>query len=206
MDLALHGYKVKTLTTSLAATLLVACTGGPGEATPVAPGADAGGPPPATPQVILAATVAKGSNTDCRDEGELFNAGTFGPPSAPVKNGETFGQGAVEVACTVQPVASGGFLVNGTVNLSGAAGGLYKVEGTFKTTGESTDIHVTASTRRSANTYDQRDCVARFTDPGQAVAAGRVWAEIVCPSAANTGDQTRKCEIGAEIRLENCTQ
>ncbi|MBX3229323.1 MAG: hypothetical protein KIT84_18115 [Labilithrix sp.] len=175
-------------------------------------GAGCGEDEKATPQVVFSGDVQQATGKDCRDSGPLFEVGEFGNPGAnlpskPVKDGEAAGQGTVSIACSVVPSGTDEFAVDATVNLSGATGGLFKLEGKFKTTGEQTDLRVIASAKRSANGYDQRDrgCIARYTD-GMGVAAGRVWAEIDCPNAINTSDDNRACRVTAQFRFENCAQ
>lgn len=168
----------------------------------------------ATPQVIFDGRLEQGSGNNCRDSGGLFTVGDFGNVAldvklrpAPVKDGESFGQGAVSVSCSVVPVGTNEFQVNASVNLSGATGGLFRIDGKFAATGEQTNIRGFFSSRASGNTYDQKDrqCVVRYTTPTMGVAAGRVWGEITCPSAEDT-DADTTCTAVAQFRFENCAQ
>lgn len=168
---------------------------------------------PATPQIIFDSHLVRGGN-DCPDTGELFTIGDFGNqatdpkvPSKPVKDGESFDQGVVSVSCAVTPAGTDEFDVVASVALSGATGGLFRVDGKFKTGGEQTGIHAIFSSRKSTNTYEQTDraCTVRYTTGYQGVAAGRVWGEISCPKAENAGAQTA-CEAIAQFRFENCGQ
>lgn len=165
-----------------------------------------------TPQVIFDGTLQRGVGNDCRDSGPLFQIGEFGTPaldqaSKPIPDGERFGQGVVSIACSVIPAGTDEFDVDGSVNLSGATGGFFSVKGRFKATGDQTGIHAVFSSRRSGNSYEQKDgaCTVRYTTSSQGVAAGRVWGEITCPNAENTGAQT-SCEAVAQFRFENCAQ
>jgi len=167
----------------------------------------------ATPQVIFSGTIQNATGKDCRDSGDLFTVGDFGNPAAniastTVPTGGAFGQGTVDVVCSVIPSGTDEFQVDATVNLSGATGGLFKLEGKFKTTGDQANLRVIASAKRSANGYDERDrgCIARYTETNMGVAAGRVWAEIECPNAINTSDDNRACKITTQFRFENCAQ
>lgn len=168
----------------------------------------------AIPQGIFEGNVQTGTNSTCKDSGEIFRAGEFGNAAAkkasvPVPDGQSFGQGTVNVSCSVTPSGTDEFAVDATISLSGAEGGLFKLEGKFKTTGDQTNIFVTASNRLRANTYTETDrgCIARYSEPGMAIAAGRVWASIDCPNAVIGGsDGTRSCRLTAQFRFENCNQ
>jgi len=166
----------------------------------------------ATPQIIFESRLAQAPGTNCKDSGELFRVGEFGnsalqQPPKPIKDGEAYEQGSVSVSCSVTPAGPDAFNVAGTVALSGATGGLFRVDGTFKPTGEQTGIHAIFSSRRSTNTYEQTDraCIVRYTTGFQGVAAGRVWGEITCPNAENPSAQT-SCQATAQFRFENCAQ
>ncbi len=168
----------------------------------------------ATPQVIFDGRLERGTGNDCSDVGKLFSVGDFGNqatepkvPSKAVKDGDSFEQGAVSISCSVSPVGADEFQVVATLDLSGATGGLFKVDGKFKATGEQTGIRATFSSRLSTNKYEQADrqCIVRYTTPFQGVAAGRVWGEITCPKAENV-DAQKSCEAIAQFRFENCDQ
>lgn len=170
----------------------------------------------ATPQIIFDGNIQRG-DTDpgylaCPDVGDLFKIGDFGNqdvepviPSQPVKDGQAWAQGTVSVSCSVTPAGPDEFNVAGSIALSGATGGFFRVDGKFKTQGDQTGIHAQFNSRRSANTYDQNDraCVVRYTTKYQGIAAGRVWGEIDCPKAKNEGAQTQ-CRTVAQFRFENC--
>lgn len=168
----------------------------------------------ATPQVIFDGRLERGTGNNCADVGHLFTVGDFGNqardpkvPAAPVKDGEAHDQGVVSVSCSVTAASADEFDVAGSVVLSGATGGLFRIDGKFKATGEQTGIHAIFSSRRSGNSYEQRDrqCTVRYTTAFQGVAAGRVWGEIECPKVENPGAQT-ECEAIAQFRFENCSQ
>ena len=165
-----------------------------------------------TPQVIFDGELQRGSGNDCKDSGRIFQIGEFGTPaleqaSKPIKDGEGLEQGTVSVACSVTSAGADEFDVAGSVNLDGATGGFFSIKGKFKATGEQTGIHAIFSSRRSGNSYEQKDsaCIVRYTTSNQGVAAGRVWGEITCPKAENTNAQT-SCEAIAQFRFENCVQ
>jgi hypothetical protein len=170
---------------------------------------------PATPQVIFDGHLERGNNASCQDS-TLFTIGEFGNQAAetadrleskPVKDGEAFEQGTVTVSCAVTPAGADEFNVEASVALNGATGGFFRVDGKFKATGEQTGIHAIFSSRKTQNTYEQKDraCVVRYTSAYQGVAAGRVWGEITCPNAENPTAQTA-CEGIAQFRFENCGQ
>src|SRR5690349_6001800 len=102
----------------------------------------------ATPQIIFDGHIENGTGNDCRDEGPLFKIGDFGNqnvdpkvPSQPVKDGDPYGQGGVSVSCSVTPAGPDEFNVAGSIDLSGATGGFFRIDGKFKTTGEQQGIH-----------------------------------------------------------------
>jgi hypothetical protein len=168
----------------------------------------------ATPQVIFDAQIEHGTGNDCRESGPLFTVGDFGnqaatppQPSQPIQDGQAWSQGAVSVSCSVTAAGADSFNVAASVELSGATGGLFRIDGVFKTTGDQGNIHALFSSRTSGNTYDQSDrgCTVRYTSQFQGVAAGRVWGEITCPKAVNSQAQTA-CQGVAEFRFENCAQ
>lgn len=166
-----------------------------------------------TPQAIFAGDIT-GSPVTCGDSRQLFEVGSFGnlaenPPRASqsIQDGDAFGQGGVSIACSVISSGTDEFTVNATVALSGARGGLFKVDGKFKTSGEQTDIHAIFTSRESGNTYEQLDrkCTVRYPNANAGVAAGRVWGAITCANAENTAAD-RTCTVNAEFRFENCAQ
>lgn len=169
----------------------------------------------ATPQVIFDGNITTGNHsaTECTETGG-FTVGDFGnlaaqPPtgSAPVKDGDTFEGAKATVVCSVTSAGNETFNVSATLDLSGSAGGVFRVDGQFKTTGQQTGIHAFFSRRFSGNAYDETDraCTVDFTTTYQGVAAGRVWGQLNCPNAVNTaGDRT--CAITSNFRFENCAQ
>jgi hypothetical protein len=168
----------------------------------------------AKPQVIFSGNTETGAGLDCRDSNELFDVGDFGNPAATppkpsvsVSDGSAAGQGTASVSCSVKANGTDSFAVSATVVESGATGGLFTVEGTFKTTGEQDGIRVVASSKQTANQYiDNGKCVVAAYTGTQGVAAGRVWGTISCPDAVNTADSNRACVVKAEFRFENCAQ
>ena len=167
----------------------------------------------ATPQVIFEGEI-KGNAADCAGAAPLFSVGSFGnlaanPPVAasPVPDGSAFSQGAASISCSVVPAGNNEFTVAASVVLSGATGGLFRVDGPFKTGSEQTDIHAIFSTVASGNKYEQLDrkCRVRYATTFQGVASGRVWGEITCPNAVNV-NADKTCEVTARFRFENCDQ
>lgn len=169
----------------------------------------------ATPQVIFSSSLSRGAGTDCQDSGPLFAIGSFGEPALketaqPKKDGEAFDQGVVSVSCSVTSAGADAFNVQASVDLSGATGGLFRIDGKFTAVAPPdgiTGIHAIFTSRRTTNTYEQTDstCVVRYTTQYQGIASGRVWGEVICPTASNAGAQ-RSCTATAQFRFENCTQ
>jgi len=172
-----------------------------------ASGADS---PRATPQAIVDGIIESGTGNDCPSAGELFDVGDFGDPSGtppvpakPIKDGESFAEGIVNVTCSVvRSAAASEHQVNASVTLSGANGGHMEIAGTFASMGDQANIRMTASRGVDGTTYEDSSCTARYTTPFQGVAPGRVWAEITCPNATSNGQGS--CELLVQLRLENC--
>lgn len=166
----------------------------------------------ATPQVIFTGRLQSSAIAQCNDRSELFTIGDFGNPNAnppkasrAIKDGEAFGQGNVSVKCNVVPVGGNEFQVEAAVDLSGATGGFFNIDGRFRTDGTQSSIHAKFGNRFTTNQYEQLDrgCTVRYLSEFQGVAAGRVWGEVTCPKAENVSAQTA-CEAIAEFRFENC--
>jgi hypothetical protein len=170
---------------------------------------------PATPQAIFDGSLEKGGpSNDCNDSGSIFQVGDFGNqavtpkvPATAVKDGDSFGQGTVSIACSVKATSNTEFDVDASLNLSGATGGFFKIDGHFTTTGDQQNIHALFSSRKSGNTYEEKDrkCTVRYTTNTMGVAAGRIWGEIDCPTVENPG-AGKTCEAKATFRFENCAQ
>jgi hypothetical protein len=165
----------------------------------------------ATPQAIFDNAFLQGNNSTCKDVGPLFKVGDFGNPNAEppvpssaVKRGDAYGQGSADIDCVVSPAGTDEFNVAGTIALSGATGGLFKIDGKLKTQGDqNTNIHAIFSSKKSGNTYDDRTCTVTYEASYRGIAPGRVWGIITCPTATNSQAQT-VCEATAEFRFENC--
>ncbi len=190
---------VTTLTVALASTVLA--------------GVGCSDPEPATPRVTLETELRIGSNTSqtCPQSGPLFTIGEFGTlgdetrPTKPVDDGQPFGQGSVSVSCAVTAAGNGGFDVRASTTLTGATGGLFKIEGTFRPEGQQTGITATLS-KQPFGVFAGRDCTVEYDlSQGQGVAAGRVWGTLVCPKAERS-DTGSVCESRATFRFENCAQ
>ena len=171
----------------------------------------------ATPQVIFDGTLTitgTQSSTVCTENGGGLTVGDFGnlaasPPtgSAAVKDGDTFLGTQASVACSVASAGNATFNVSATVDLAGTAGGVFRIDGQFNTTGQQTGIHAYFARRTSGNSYDETDrlCTVDYTTSFQGVAAGRVWGHLNCPNAVDTAN-AHACTIVADFRFENCGQ
>lgn len=179
-------------------------------------------PEQATPKLAFESEVSSGSHksTECGKTGTWFTIGSFGTPALgrenpddpesplkdppkPVESGAAEQQGSVSISCSV--IAAGdAFEVKAHAELTGATGGAVTIQGTFGKSGDQTGITV-ALTKRG-ETYTDNNCTATYdTAIGQAVAAGRVWAEVRCDNAAYSSAQ-QVCASRAQFRFENCAQ
>ncbi len=172
----------------------------------------------ATPRVTFDSQISPGSHssTDCPETGTWFQIGSFGNPAAgtnpdgtptqpvqPVDDGTAFGQGTASVTCAVTAEGDG-FHVSATASLDGATGGAFRIDGHFTATGDQQNIDVSL-TAQSRGTYNEKDCVVRYTQPLETVAAGRVWGDLDCPNGEQSSTQ-RTCHLQAQFRFENCAQ
>lgn len=170
-------------------------------------------PEPATPRVTLETELRVGSNSSktCPNTGPLFTIGDFGNPVAepkvdpkPIEDGQSDQQGRASVVCSVVASGNGAFQVRASAQLTGATGGLFKIEGTFRPEGEQTGIKVTLS-KQPFGVFDASDCKVTYVGPFQGVAAGRVWGQLDCPTAERS-DTGAVCQALAQFKLENCAQ
>jgi hypothetical protein len=162
--------------------------------------------------VALASSLTLGGNqaTECNDVGAVFAIGRLGADNpVRVRNGEPWEQGVVSAECAVIPNGDK-FEVSARVNLSGATGGTFFLQGLFGTSYDQTNV--TSSLARSqGNPYQQSDCTVKLKMQKvngadfPAVSAGRVWGDITCPKAVVESNQ-KICEARTEFRLENCVQ
>lgn len=176
----------------------------------------------ATPRITFDSDIKAGKHAvkDCGKSGPWFNIGSFGNPALgrvdpanpdsplkdpvkPVDDGGDDQQGRVSLNCAVVERGEG-FDVTASAQLTGATGGSVTIIGFFKPTGDQKDIQVRLT--KLGETFSDLHCVATF-DPalGQAVAAGRIWADVVCPNAEQPNAQ-QTCETHAQFRFENCSQ
>lgn len=170
-------------------------------------------PEPATSRVTLETELRVGGNgtTACPMTGPLFTIGEFGNPGLtppepvkPVENGGADQQGTATVVCSVVANGAGGFDVRASAQLSGATGGLFRIEGNFKAEGAQSGIRVTIS-KQPFGVFEASDCTVTYATEFQGVAAGRVWGQLDCPSA-NRQDTGASCQALAQFRFENCSQ
>ncbi len=167
------------------------------------------------PQVVFDGRLESGATGTCKHSGPVFAIGAFAntaldpnATSSVAKDADAFGQGSVSVSCSVRAAGADGFDVSATTTLTGATGGLFRIEGKLKpdTTEDQPGIYALFTSRLSSSSYEQKDrkCVVRF-EGAQGVAAGRVWGEIACPTAEDTNAKST-CQALAEFRFENCDQ
>ncbi len=166
------------------------------------------------PQAVFDSRLEAASTGNCKHSGGLFSVGAFAntaldpnATSSVVKDGDSFGQGTASVSCSVK-AAGDGFDVAASVALSGATGGLFRIEGKLKpnTTEDQSGVYAIFTGRLSNGNYEQKDrtCIVSF-EGAQGVAAGRVWGDIECPTAEDTTAKST-CRAVAEFRFENCDQ
>jgi hypothetical protein len=97
-----------------------------------------------------------------------------------------------------------GSFVKATAQLTGATGGSVSMFGHVATSGESPNV--TVNLTKLGETFKSDACIVTYdTVAGQAVAAGRIWANVDCADANNAQSQ-QLCTSHVQIRLENCAQ
>lgn len=169
------------------------------------------------PRATLACSVTPGPNgANCnRDAASFLSVGSFGnvarnEPMRSVENGGEEGEWIVSTSCSVVP-RNDGFDVALSAQLIGQRGKIFTARGFFVPNAEpQLDLAVTFGD--SEDRYAQKHCVARYATDEQTVAAGRVWAEVTCPSAAPADASRRRdghpisCHAVLTLRFENCKQ
>jgi hypothetical protein len=178
-------------------------------------------PAQATPRVTFDSQVTAGKHPAamCGKTGTWFTIGSFGNPQLghmngdpaaplidpvrPVDDGAADQQGNASISCSVTAEGDG-FQVKATAQLTGATGGSVSMFGHVATSGDSPNV--TLNLTKLGETFKSDACVVTYdTVAGQAVAAGRIWANVDCADADNAQSQ-QLCTSHAQIRLENCAQ
>ncbi|MGH7281182.1 MAG: hypothetical protein ACRELY_06650 [Polyangiaceae bacterium] len=172
---------------------------------------------PATPRVLLQSNLGAGNQQGVNDSTVCsFSARdpwvTIGDPtnSASVADGDTDGNTGqvVSVSCDVTPEGDG-FHVQASAQLGSQ--GAVTVTGHFtnNTPAVSADTpiqNISASfSRADTGSFTESTCTVTYTTNPQfmGVAAGRVWADIDCPTATYSS-QNKTCEGTASFKFENC--
>jgi len=165
---------------------------------------------PAIARVILDSSIRPGQNGNeaCQISSQEWvivgNFGGVGAAPRAVDDGASEGSGRVSVSCSVLTEGDA-FRVSATVNLSGAEGGTVTVNGLFNTAKQPQNNISVVFNRSDFGRFEQKDCVATYdVNPNATVAAGRVWAKVICPKSTREGG--RACETEAQFRFENCEQ
>ena len=142
----------------------------------------------------------------------------IGTQNSGVNDGDNNEQGVgVHVSCSVTANSDGSFQVNALAALGNI--GSVTMTGKF-TTGhgdKQTGIRGVFQRGDGLGHFEESDCTATFesTDanfntkdqPNAGVAAGRVWATMVCPQAIDSSHTSPlNCNAIAELKFENCSQ
>ena len=162
------------------------------------------------PRITFTSEITRGTHSaaDCPENTPWLMIGSFGNPAdptqpvTPVDTGASFGQGTASVDCSVT-AAGGGFDIKATASLTGAQGGAFTIQGHVTATGDQPNQSITTS--YDQRPYTEQDCTVTFASTGEAVAAGRIWADFDCPNSADASLQ-RTCETKGTFRFENCAQ
>jgi hypothetical protein len=164
----------------------------------------------ATPQTIFEGRFEQAADggATCNDVGPLTQIGSFGESglSSPVKDNERTSDGLVRTSCIVKRSAASpdAFDVQGSIAHSTMG---FTISGVFRPSGEQPNLKVRFTTRGKELAQIDNQCFARYTKGFHGVAAGRVWAEVECPSVTEAGGGNGSiCRAIAEMRFENCAQ
>ena len=171
---------------------------------------------PSTPRVSLQSYLGAGTQAGVNDSTVCSFAADstwilIGDPTTTtsVSDGDTDSAtgNTVSVSCKVYPETDG-FHVEANAKLG--VQGAVTVSGHFTTnTGDTsapalTNIEADFS-RADTGSFTQSTCTASYTSNPQymGVAAGRIWADIDCPTATYAS-QNKTCEGKASFKFENC--
>ena len=161
---------------------------------------------PAVPQAGISVEVTPGSNTSAQCPVALpDNVWNIGDANlAPVKDGDSQSGAPVHVTCTVR-ANNGGFDVVGDIELQGK--GSFTVQGHMSgdTTQSQPGITATFVLAGGTGSWNESDCNVTFPQSDMGIAAGRIWAQIDCPTMKDPNRGTQ-CDGNAQFRLENCNQ
>lgn len=137
----------------------------------------------------------------------------IGSSSASVDDGADQTGVGVKVSCSVTANSDGSFQVN-AIGVLGNVGSV-TITGKFTTSGDQAGIRGVFQ-RGDFGHFEDTNCTVSYkNNPFMGVAAGRVWGNIDCPSAADSsqnrqgadgGPTARACEGLAEFKFENCAQ
>lgn len=137
----------------------------------------------------------------------------IGSSAASADDGSDQSGVGVKASCSVTANADGSFQVN-AIGVLGNVGSV-TITGKFTTSGEQTGIRGVFQSGVFGRFEDTNCTVSYKNNPFMGVAAGRVWGNIDCPSAADSfqsrtgadgGPTPRACEGLAEFKFENCAQ
>jgi hypothetical protein len=180
---------------------------------------------PPTPDAFVTATLgvgAQSSSTLC-SFGSRATFVAIGSPTRPnpatVRDGDSQANGSVSISCTVSAVGSG-FDVDLSATDNSLKGGSLTIQspsgkGAVTTQGGS---GISASFTSGQNgDFGESDCTISFMYNGSqvpdspAIAAGRIWGHISCPTATETsgqqmGGQPAQCDGEADFLFEQCGQ
>lgn len=170
----------------------------------------------ATPRVELASYLGAGTQAGVNDSTVCSFAADstwilIGDPTnqTSVSDGDTDPAtgNAVSVTCSVYPETDG-FHVDANAKLG--VQGAVTISGHFTAnTGDSSLVlsNIEADfSRADTGSFTESNCTATYTSNPQyeGVAAGRIWADIDCPTATYAS-QSKTCEGKATFKFENCS-
>jgi hypothetical protein len=164
-------------------------------------------PKPIVARVVMESTLGPGDAGPqaCLVAGNAAPFVVIGTEAAPVDDGGEFGGGTVAVKCRIQP-SGAVFKVDAQSVLSkaGTASGTVSIVGDFPSD-KAAVVKVQADFSKSTGNFKQHDCTVSYSKEQQGVAAGRVWADLVCPTMREESKQL-ECEGKATFKFENCLQ
>lgn len=164
---------------------------------------------PPNPRVYLQSQIDDGTNPPpgCGIVASSNGWVDIGSVNQSIDNGGSQTGGPVTVSCSVTSNGDGSFQVNAAATVGGAAGGSVTIVGKFTSSGMQSGITAHFQRGDGSGSFQETDCTASYaTNANMGVAAGRIWAQLECPTVIDNEKTTPLvCEGKAEFRFEDCS-
>ncbi len=171
---------------------------------------------PAVARAFVASQVGSANGNACVVNGMALEIGSVPGVDAPVTRINNGGSdnGPISVNCRVHESGGEFQIALNTANNAtvGAAGGSLEITGTVGIDG---GTNINSALNTNGSTFEQPDCTVT---PGEfkvtngaapappAVAPGRIWGVLSCPSATLVGSTGSVCDVEVDFIFENCVE